>query len=582
MGLRLRRTPVVITRTLLGIAVMSAIAAPSTISLLANKIASASSLPDISRIHFAHATSFVRAAMPSDIAAQLVTYNATSSVEFYVDGNVTPIAGSDGGSIDADYHVWQLNTPLDAGSHTVRAKVTIGGERYDVGDTMTAYSLDVPTASYILPTAQNQVFKPGDTPLRVKIDNAFGQFESATISLYRYDAASDAFGVHIGDYRLSREQCDLQSAEGYAVCDASAATGWPSLDEGTYAVKLTTSTFAHNGIQADMEQYWTHFGIDVTAPGVNVRVEGAATVKNLLTVSASAYDANGLDSVGFYVTAPNDNGVCTADGARLMGWRSGSPRDDGRYYATLDVSDIDTHNQGAVKFCVTAVSRDKATNESQPDTSGFLIDHTAPVATLKVTSSSKPSASTPVSLTGTVDGISTLELYSDGVKVPDFSLSMNEAGQWSYKLDKGLVQGSHLLQVVATDPYGNVSDETSSPQSVTRLTVGAYVPPKEQQTLSSTLTPPRITSTLISTPSLTQIIASRHAAGAQKNADQAVLGAETTNSESTKESVVATGSSGWMLFGVAWYWWLLAGTLLVGIGSWVMNRRDAENQRIYA
>jgi hypothetical protein len=581
MGLRLRRTPVIVTRTLLGLAVMATIAGPPLANILLHKNALASSIPDMSNVHYAQQTTFVRESV-ADTSAQLVTYKATTKVEFYIDGNVdSPVEGSNQGAYDANFDTWQLNAPLGAGSHTITAKVTIDNERYDVPGNTTVYSLDVPEATYYLPNANQQVFRPSDAPLRVKIDDQFGQFKDVTFSLYRYDADNGQFGTSVGDFTVTRDHCDLQKAGEYVVCDVSTAPNWQQLTEGTYAVKLKTDTFAHNGIQTDMEQYWLHFGVDTTPPGAGVRVEDATTVKDLLMVSASAYDVNGIDSVGFYVTAPNDDGSCTDDGTRLVGWRSGTPGDDGRYHATLDVSGIITGGKSAAKFCVTAISRDKAGNDSQTDTSSFFIDHTAPVVTLKVTSSSKPSASTPVELVGSVDGASTLELFSDGAKVNDFALAMNGPGQWSYQLDKGLEKGDHLLHVVATDRYGNVSSETSSPQSSVMLAVSAYVPPKEQRILSSTLSPPQLTSTLTPTPSITQIIASRHASDTLKS-DEAVLGAETANSETAGGSAIAAGSNGWTFFGIAWYWWLLMVALFAGAGSWVVGKRKTSSPRIYA
>jgi hypothetical protein len=552
---------------------MAIVTGPPLANILVRGNAFASSTPDLSKIQYAHPTIFVREAT-TDASAQLITYKATTGVEFYIDGNVdTPIAGTNQGEYDDNFDRWQLNTSLSAGSHTITARVTINGERYDVPGSMTVYSLDTPTVSYVLPSAQQQVFKPSTTPARVQADDQFDQFKDMIFHLYRYDAAAGEFGAHIGDYVVSRAQCDLGAAGNHVTCDANAASGWPLLDEGSYGIKLTTETFADNGILDTDEQNWKYFAIDTTQPGVNMRVEGVATVKDWLTVSASTYDANGIDSVGFYVTAPNDDDTCTGDGTRLAGWRSGALDDDGRYRAALDVSDIDTHRNGAAKFCVTAISRDKATNESQLDTSSFFIDHTAPVVTLKVTSSSTPSASTPVVLRGTVDSEATLQLFRDGVRIDDFALHMDGAGQWSYQLDAGLEKGNHVLKIVATDPYGNSSSETTSPQSVINLAVSAYVPPKEKSILSSTLTPPKLTETLKSTPSVAQMIASQHrAADITKNSQAEVLGAETSGSNPST-SVIAAGSNGWTFFGVAWYWWLLTSALVIGMGNWMLRHR---------
>jgi hypothetical protein len=184
-----------------------------------------------------------------------------------------------------------------------------------------------------------------------------------------------------------------------------------------------------------------------------------------------------------------------------------------------------------------------------------------------------------VTVEGTVDGAAGLELFRDGVKVDDFTLSMVAAGQWSYRFDAGLDKGDHVLKIVATDEYGNSSTDVTSPTSSAVVAVGAYVPPKEVRNLSLSLTPKLLDAPVAPASSIVQIVASQHAQTVPKNDDGAILGAQTgKDSPSTTllSTPISPSASGWTLFGIAWYWWTLTASLLIGGGSWViasMRRR---------
>jgi hypothetical protein len=563
---------------LLGAAVTAAIAIPPFAGLAANRMVGATATPDLSKIRFLAAERYVRADTAGDLAANLVTYNATTQVHFIVDGDTeNPIAGSDFGAQGKNFHQWRLTAGLAAGKHTITAKVEIGDTWYDATGTVTAYSLDMPTASYVFPNAQRSIFRSGDNPLRVKVDDEFDQLKNVSYSIYHYDTATNKIGDHVGTFKVDRADCDLRQAGNYVLCDAAAADGWtPLTDDGAYIAKLTTNSLANNGVRTAMKDYWTQFYIDDTKPAVtDLQIDGQATVKDSLAVSANAADSTNLESVYFYVTAPRSDGECVGNGDKLAEQRVTAAGDDGRYHAMLDVSGIDTHGQPAATYCVTAIARDDAMNNSDLSSLHFAIDHRAPIVAFTVTSSKTPSASTPVMLAGTVDDAATLELFKDGTKVDDFSLTMTAAGQWSYRLDNGLEKGDHVLKVVATDGLGNASSEVSSPESFVNITASAYIPPQAVSHLSKTLAPPQLPQNpVVPTATFTQIVASQsHPTVAAKNLNSpAILGAETSKdqtSPSPVESIVAPSSGGWMLLGFAWYWWLLALAIVGGVASWL-------------
>lgn len=590
MGLRLRRTPILVTRALLGIAVTAAVAVPPFINLATNRIAGATATPDLTKIRFISDERYVRENNTGDLSAQLVTYNTTTDVRFYVDGDGDhPITGQDYGAQSANYDQWRLYTPLVAGKHTITAKVEIGGTWYDATGAVTVYSLDMPALSYVYPNDQSKIFRPSDNPLRIKADDEFDQLKYVSYSIYNYDTDADKVGAHVGVFQVNRDQCDLRQAGKYALCDADASGAWTALGEGAYLAKLTTNTKANNGARTADQDYWVKFYVDGTRPEVSdLRIDGATTVKDSLVVSANAADSMNLESVLFYVTEPRESdGACTGNGTKLAQLRVSTPGSDGRYHATLDVSGIDTHGQPAADYCVTAIARDEASNNSTLDSLHFAIDHRAPIVTLKVTSSKAPTASTPVVLTGTVDGTATLELFKDGTKVDEFSPAIDADGNWSYTLDGGLTQGDHTLKVVATDALGNASTEASSPESFVSMVVGAYVPPETKSHISRSLAPPQLPQNPVvpTAASFAQVVASQSSPTvAAKDLDnQAILGAETSKDEATPsptEAVVAPSAGGWMFFGLAWYWWLVGAGLLAGGASWLVASLKARAGQI--
>lgn len=589
MGLRLRRTPIIVTRALLGVAVTAAVALPPFVNLAANRIAGATATSDLSKIRFISDERYVRENSAGDLDAQVVTHNTTTDVKFYVDGDSNnPINGQKYGAQNAKYDQWRLYVALAAGKHTITAKVEINDTWYDVGGAVTVYSLDMPSLSYVYPNDQSKIFRPSDNPLRIKADDEFDQLKYVSYSIYKYDTDAHKAGDHIGIFQVSRDQCDLRQAGKYALCDADASDTWAALGEGAYLAKLSTNSKANNGARTGDQDYWVKFYVDGTPPEISdLRIDSPATVKDSLVVSANATDGISLESILFYITAPRESdGACTGNGTKLAQLRVSAPGSDGRYHATLDVSGIDTHGQPAADYCVTAIARDEAMNNSTLSSLHFAIDHRAPIVTLKVTSSKTPTASTPVILAGTVDGTATLELFKDGTKVDEFAPAIDADGNWSYTLDGGLTQGDHTLKVVATDALGNASTEVSSPESFVSMAVGAYVPPEIKSHISRSLAPPQLPQNPVvpTAASFAQVVASQSSPtiAAEDVDDPAILGAETSKDDSESAStaaVVAPSAGGWMFFGLAWYWWLVGAGLLAGGASWlVASLRARANQ----
>lgn len=218
------------------------------------------------------------------------------------------------------------------------------------------------------------------------------------------------------------------------------------------------------------------------------------------------------------------------------------------------------------------------------ETRTIVIDNHAPVVTLGLTSSATPSASTPVNLEGTIDSKADLDsaiLQLDGKNLAELKDTIGTDGKWQYDVKDGLSQGKHVFSVVAKDTHGNTSDGVSSPQSSVELSVGPFVPPE------SSIITPSLTEGLSDPfvlPGSLDDVAPPIIENGNVSSDTDVLGAKTKNDptvdQNMKVASIAPTESGWKLFGMLWYWWLLAGALIAamlwGLAT-LARHRVAEN-----
>lgn len=554
MGLRIRHTSSSKARLAIPLfAVVALMMQPAAGLLQGVKADALDGGPDLSKIYFADAK-YVRENNAGDLAAQLKTDNAPTDVKFYVDGkDNAPIGGTRKSSSE-----WRLYTALDAGKHLLSAEVKIDGEWYDVPKEGVVYSLDAPDASYSFPNHDTMLFRPGDNPLRLKIDDEFGQFKDAKFDLYRYDLASATFGDFIGSFTVGRDQCDDRQAGKYLLCDIGRADNWSELAEGSYAVKLTTHTQANNGIRPYMEEYWSHsFMIDSVQPVVtDFKIESSTTVGSSLKVAATAADNNQVEGVNFYVTRPREDGACTGNGTALTSNRVYYADADGYYRTTLDVSD------GSITtgtYCVMAVARDGAMSNSEITKLAFVVDHTSPAVTLHLISASTMMASSgPITLAGSVgETLAVLKLTNlrTGDEA-DLKGRTDANGNWTYALpSEAIVAGEYNFSLYAEDQHGNYSTVGVGPVTVTPFVPaqGSGVPTNLTQPLVDAFIVPRRLPTAGVTAPFT----------ADKTADAdtpQVLGTETAkNPGGSNDAAITTSEDGWRFFGIAWYWWTLIG-----------------------
>ncbi|HEX2792371.1 MAG TPA: hypothetical protein VHO23_01470 [Candidatus Paceibacterota bacterium] len=402
--------------------------------------------PDTSNIKFVGSPKYVRANNGGDLAAQLVTPDSTTAVNFFIDGSATPVAGTLHGSATASTDWWRLYTPLAPGEHAITAQVEIGGAWYDASDTGTAYSLDTPWAQYIVPNA-GQMFRPDDMVVRLKIDDQFDQFKEVRVTLNSI--------VHT----VLRSSCNDIGAS--VLCDLK-DLGLPA---GTYSASATIYTKANNRLDNLMSETFTIDDQRPVATGILVENAALGVVTNTVVVSANATDDHGVESVNFYVTEPRNDGVCTGNGTKLASERVLATDIDGKYRATLGVAGL------AGPYCVTAVARDDAMNNSQlihqkVSIENAVVDNDAPsVPVIIVPSNGQVFTSAPIlnDWTDSTDasGIDKYEVeyvYSDGHTFSGGPYR-ETAGNVSQRSHAPGVseQGGVTIRVRAYDNAGNVS-----------------------------------------------------------------------------------------------------------------------------
>jgi len=296
--------------------------------------------------------------------------------------------------------------------------------------------------------------------------------------------------------------------------------------------------------------------IDNEAPQVAITAPTGTVGGDVLQISGSVTDNHAVDEYSYQVLDSNKNAIIGTDAVIVKG-----AVQDG----SLGTWDIKGYASG--DYYVRILAKDQAGNTTAHPDAGFTIDHTEPLVSVNLTSSATPTASTPVSLQGSVKDHEIVKLLLDDEEIANLTPNVDGNGNWQFVLQEGLVQGKHILSVVASDHFGNASNSTTSPLSAVELTVGPFAVPADG-TIAPSLTaalddPFVIPSNLSVVPSALEDI--------DQHAGNDVLGVHTKDnpdiSQSLKTPAIAATEGGWQLFGMLWYWWLVSIVLLL-LASW--------------
>jgi hypothetical protein len=288
------------------VATFALVVIPTFIGIRSSLNAHAESIPPqfINSPHYVHANTTDN----NDTAAEIAFYPGTTRIEIIVDDGQTqtygdsptaPLAALPEGANKID-----LRLRLAPGRHTISGVAVVDGQRVPIrggngeesGEAV-VYALDTPTVSYETPTVNKQSFNSSVSPVRVKIDDEFEQLKSVTFSLYAGEPdETDSYAL--GDFVLDRTLCNTTTKD-IAICDITSAANWKNLAEGTYFVKLKTSTKAEDDRHPDGvndEAHWSlPFIIDNTAPAATINgplsVIGGETIRVQGSTDKSASEA---------------------------------------------------------------------------------------------------------------------------------------------------------------------------------------------------------------------------------------------------------------------------------------------------
>lgn len=409
-------------------------------------------------ITFVGSPKYVRANNGGDLDAQVIATNTTDSVDFYIDGSLTPVSTSTvipGAA--AGYEWYRLYTPLAPGEHTLVAVANIsGGGTATTSTPGTVYSLDLPTVSYVIPSATTAVFRSSDNPLRINAEDQFNQFKQAIFTI------SNSGGV-VGTYTVTRAQCDLREAGNRVLCDVNDSATWSPLPDGNYTAKVTTYTMANN--RADNIPSLP-FIVDNTKPTLsNFTIDsptGVSTYQASITVSANASHVIGVADVDFWVTNPESRPagpVCTGNGTRFATATVASTDGDGKYRTTLNTSALDG------LYCLNAQSESLSHGHSTPiATAMVLIDNTEPATTLSTPLDDAITNSSITIAGSSIDNqqVAAVHLYyraaGGGAWAPITTVTNPVPGTpyvWSYDWTPA-TDGSYDIKASAEDVAGNV------------------------------------------------------------------------------------------------------------------------------
>jgi hypothetical protein len=260
---------------------------------------------------------------------------------------------------------WRGTISTSAGEYDVTAEYLVSGTWHPVTGTAKLYALGQPVASYVLPNSDRNVFRGTDNPVRIRVEDKFEQF--------------DRLSINVGgrDYLVPRSSCDDRQSGNYLLCDLSKSTSWGGLAEGEYTTVSKVWTKANSRLDNLTSSTFT---VDSTQPTIS-ELESADFAAKQVKVSTKASDNLEVESVLFYLTEPRADGVCDGNGNKLAEARVPQPT-DGVYSASLNSSALQDGS-----YCVNAMARDTANNNSAIARKKITIDNTQPTHTINSHSS---------------------------------------------------------------------------------------------------------------------------------------------------------------------------------------------------
>jgi hypothetical protein len=231
-----------------------------------------------------------------------------------------------------------------------------------------------------------------------------------------------------------------------------------------------------------------------------------------------------------------------------------------------------TTNNGAVtevtedgEYTFELKARDRAGNESGLVTISAHLDTTAPVLTMDAPVLNEDGSYT-IRVT-TNDPTSPVSFYLDGTLLTG-AMSNSDKTVWTITTDPLDGETTHTIRAESSDVSGNAAPAVSKQFTV---------PPVTTTLLGVNIVPSEITQPVTSfATAFTQPLIQQ---AQPEDDDTGVLGTETKNAGTDIVPVSAT-PDGWKIFGIAWYWILLAVVILGSVAWWTVaaaRRRVAQD-----
>jgi hypothetical protein len=359
------------------------------------------------------------------------------------------------------------------------------------------------------------------------------------------DSTDNNVGPITYEYRSSKDQNQVGSAPD---------------NSGAWTSGILLSSMIHSSGASDGTWYWQVRAIDaignksawsqvwnMTIDQVNPQIQNLQSSVNKHEVTwiwtgVDPANGSGIDKYSYQLT--DDAGI-------VQDWTDTTNTslvvpglDDGTYVLHVRVTD----------------KAGRTGNDSKSAT----VDVTGPVLTINTPTLNQDGT---YRVTGTTDTDSPVAVMRDGVVVGDAALIPDASGNtWTWVRGLGSLTAGESYTIKATQDDGNVSN------SVTATKVFAV--PAVIVTPLSVVQPQAAGFAAIFQPTATQQTQTQPD-------DSAVLGAQTLKDSAGSDiAAIAATPQGWKIFGIAWYWILIAIIVLASIAWWAVaaaKRRTAED-----
>lgn len=209
-------------------------------------------------------------------------------------------------------------------------------------------------------------------------------------------------------------------------------------------------------------------------PAITVNPDGTETPLNPgETTRDTTPTLSGTGNPGDTVTIYN-GGVklddVLVDGTGNWTWTPATPLPNGTYDITLTVTNVDgTGNESAPSQPVTiTIDTDAPTAPAAPVITDSVSQITGPVPDGGTTNDPRP----VLSGTGTANDVINITDTVNGTPTIVGTVTVDSNGNWSWRPDSNIGEGSHVYTATATDEAGNVSD----PSPAITITVDTVAP----------------------------------------------------------------------------------------------------------